>query len=131
MRRNSCWRVHTWMGAFNAASPKGTVLWSSRPSIRALARNLPSDREWTAEMTHKSTDASGKTTVCGAGGLKGSQAYTAEFGKATLHMWKETPFVPQPDLRSVHIPDMWVHGKKQDRWEDANLCEVMQYLSLK
>eukprot|EP00435_Cladocopium_sp_Y103_P027172 s303_g6.t1 len=128
IRRFFAWRCHTWMGAYGAPSPKGTVLWGSRPSIKKMARNLP-DKEWSANMTKKTTNSQGKTTVCGASDLKGSQAYTPEFGFATLDLWRNECDVDPLDLSKVQLPNFWVHQSKKDRWEDAELSEVMQYLS--
>ena len=53
IKRHPAWRCFTWMGGFGADSPKGTTLWSSRPAVRKLARSLPQNRQWTAEMTQK------------------------------------------------------------------------------
>ena len=132
IRKFCAWRCHTWMGAFGAPSPKGTVLWASRPIIKKMARNLP-EKEWSAEMVKKTTNAQGKTTVCGAADLKGSQAYTKEFGFATLDLWREvwkTEGGMAPlDLSKAQVPNFWAHQSKKDRWEDAELSEVMQYLS--
>ena len=124
------WRCHTWMGAFGAPSPKGTVLWSSRPTIRKMSRNLP-DKDWTAQMVTKSQKADGRLSVSGSTDLKASQAYTPEFGFAILDLWKtENPFSGPLDFTNVQMPNFWAHpSKKADRWEDANLAEVMQYLS--
>ena len=123
------WRVHTWMGAFGAPSPKGTTLWSSKPTIRKLCRNLP-DQTWSAEMVTKKTLASGKISVQGGSDLKKSQAYTTEFGMATLSMWLEEDTLETPDLENVSISDFWKYLPRKDRWDDAHLAEVFQYLSL-
>ena len=84
-------------------------------------------------MTTKSVDKDGKTSVTGSRDLKGSQAYTKEFGFAILDLWKNAePLQPlEPKLSQVEIPNFWIHQSKPDRWEDANLSEVFQYLATK
>ena len=129
MRKHFAWRCHTWMGAYGAPSPKGTVLWGARPSIKRMSRNLPEDVEWTADMVKKSTTSDGRTSVSGSTDLKGSQAYTADFGFAILDLWKHSEPLQPLQLFDVKIPNFWVHQSKADRWEDANLSDVFQYLS--
>lgn len=129
IRKNLAWKIFTWMGGFNADSPKGTVLWSSSYMVRMLARSLP-DRQWNADMTVVKTSKHGKKSVTGGAGLKSSQTYTTEFGMSTLSMWLSLGSVPTPDLSDVEIPNMWGHLSKKDSWSDANLAEVFQYLSL-
>ena len=113
------------MGAFNAPSPKGTVLWGSRPQTKLLSRNLPTDKEWSSDITKKS-----ESGVSGGPGLKKSQAYTPEFGLATVEMWRQTTSHGPWDLNKIVVPHIWAHQSKRDRWEDAKLTEVMQYLTL-
>ena len=126
---NAAYRVHTWMGSYGAASPKGTTLWCARPSVKKLCRVLP-NKQWSAQMTTKTVLASGKVSVNGGADLKGSQAYTCEFGMATLSMWLEENTLATPDLSKAQIPDFWKYLPKKDRWDDANVAEVLQYLSL-
>lgn len=130
IRANNAWRVFTWMAGFGAASPKGTVLWSSRPAVKFLSRNLPCST-WSTEMTVKTTSADGKTSVSGGADLKKSQEYTEEFGMSTVDFWKMCGTCCHPDLSQVEVPNVWGHiSKSKDRWDDANLTEVMQYLTL-
>lgn len=124
IRRQCAFRTHTYMGSFGAASPKGTVLWGSRPETKFLSRNLPTDREWSTDITKKS-----ESGVSGGPGLKKSQAYTPEFGLATVEMWRQCCPCSSWDLTKDMIPDMWAHQSKKERWEDAKLTEVMQYLT--
>ena len=124
-------RTFTWMGSYGAHSPKGTTLWGSKPGVKKLARNLPANRAWSAQMTKKSLTASGAVSISGGRDLKKSQAYTPEFGLATLAMWLEEPFQHDvPQLDDVKIPSLWAPIPKKHRWEDAKLVEVFQYLSL-
>ena len=130
IRKNFAWKIFTWMGGFNADSPKGTTLWSSHPCVHMLARALP-DRKWdNGSMTVVKKSKSGKVSVTGGPGLKSSQTYTTEFGMSTLSMWLSLGPVETPDLSGVEIPNMWCHLSKKDSWSDANLAGVFQYLSL-
>ena len=123
------WRCFTWMGSYGAESPKGTVFWSSRPGIKKLGRNLPC-REWTAEMTTKKATASGGVSVTGGKDLKKSQAYTTEFAMSTLSVWLGEREPTTPNLEDVELPKIWNPIPKKDRWDDADLSEVFQYLSI-
>lgn len=87
-------------------------------------------KQWSAQMTTKTVLASGKVSVNGGADLKGSQAYTCEFGMATLSMWLEEGTLETPDLSKAQIPDFWKYLPKKDRWDDAKVAEVLQYLSL-
>ena len=82
------YRAWTWMGAFGAPSPKGTTLWSSRPAVQKMSRSLPAG---------KTVLKSGKPSVSGGKGLKESQAYTSQFGFATLSVWLEEDEWPEPE----------------------------------
>ena len=122
-----CW---TWMGAFGGGSPKGTTLWSSRASVHKLSRALP-NKSWDHEMTKKSYLSNGKLSVSGGRDLKRSQAYTPEFGFSTLSMWLSEPETPKLNLDGAKIPNIWAPLlNKKDRWDDAHVVEVMQYLTL-
>lgn len=121
-----CW---TWMCAFGAPSPKGTTLRSSRPGVRKLCRALPSNVNWDTEITKKSYLRNGNLSVSGGRNLKASQAYTSEFGFSTLSAWLSETTPPKPCLDDVKVPNVWGWLPKKDRWDDANLVEVMQYLT--
>ena len=130
IRDFSAWRCFTYMGAFGGASPKGTVLWSNRPGVKKLSRNLSADAIFTAEMVTKSVGADGKKSVTGAKDLKASQAYTPEFGLAAVDMWRVEQAPPCMDFAKAVVPNIWAHQSKKDRWEDAKLVSVMQYLTM-
>ena len=130
IRANDAWRVFTWMAGFGAPSPKGTVLWSSRPHVKFLSRNLPPCSNWSSELTVKTISANGKMSVSGGADLKKSQEYTEDFGMSTVDFWKQCGAY-RPDLSQVQVPNFWGHiSQSKDRWDDANLSEVMQYLTL-
>lgn len=49
---------------------------------------------------------------------------------STVDFWKKCGAY-SPDLGQVQIPNFWDHmSQSKDRWDDANLAEVMQYLTL-
>ena len=131
IRHTDCYRAWTWMGAYGKASPKpkGTTLWSNDPIVRKLSRTLP-ERRWVNDMIRKTTRSDGTCSVSGGKDLKGSQAYTSEFGFSVLTTWLERG---GPSARSEHseVPLIWGHLSKKERWEDANLDPVFQYLTFK
>ena len=129
IRHTDCYRAWTWMGAYGKASPKGTTLWSNDPIVRKLSRTLP-EKRWVNDMVRKTTRSDGTCSVSGGKDLKGSQAYTSEFGFSVLTTWLERG---GPSARSEHseVPLIWGHLSKKERWEDANLDPVFQYLTFK
>ena len=131
METFSVYRCWTWMAAFGAESPKGTVLVAPRPCIRKMARSLP-DREWKdVEITTKKRSEDGsRVWVTGGRDLKASQTYTEEFGLSILSLWKGEPIPEAPCLDDVQIPFFWVPMSKKAMWDDARVTEVMQYLTL-
>jgi hypothetical protein len=54
------WQCHTWMEAFGASSPKGTVLWGFMPSITQMSRNLP-EKAWTPNQEEETCRCSLKS----------------------------------------------------------------------
>ena len=129
LKTNNAWRCWTWMGAWGGSSPKGTTLWSSSPDVRRMSRVLP-DKVWRCDMTRKTTLASGKLSVSGGTQLKESQAYTAEFGYGVLSTWLSREKPVELDFSSSPVPNIWSPLSKRDRWDDARLSEVMQYLTV-
>lgn len=129
-RERSVYRCFTWMGAFKAESPKGTHLYSSRPNVGKFARSLPKNRNWSSDIVTKTKLCDGRSSICGSKGLKASQTYTPEFGVTTLAAWLSEPELPIPDLKSAIIPAIWAPLTKKESWADANICEVMQYLTV-
>ena len=128
--RCAVYRAWTWMGSFGADSPKGTCLWSSRASVQKLSRVLPDRKFHEAQITKETTNKDGTVSVSGGRDLKASQAYTAEFGFSTLSVWLAEDEIPEPELETVSIPNIWAPLSKKERWEGANLVEVMQYLTI-
>lgn len=100
---------------------------SSRAAVSKLSRTLP-NKTWGKHMTTKSVGANGQVSVSGGRDLKSSQQYTDEFGLSTLSLWLQEPKQPIPEKASK-VPNIWAPLSKQQRWEDANLVEVMQYLT--
>ena len=49
LSKNIVYKVHTWMGAFGAATPKGTHLWGPQSSILKFALPLP-QRQWSEQL---------------------------------------------------------------------------------
>lgn len=129
LRSNDAYRCWTWMGAWGGSSPKGTTLWSSSPEVKRMSRDLP-DKVWQSDMTRKTKLASGKLSVSGGSQLKESQAYTAEFGFGVLSSWLSREKPVEVDCSRCAIPSIWAPLNKKERWDDAHLAEVMQYLTV-
>lgn len=103
------------------------MLWGPYQTVSWFALPLPKDRAWATGLTTK-TEKNGRTQVTGSKGLKGSQTYPSEFGLATVSIWRRTAFKAY-DMEGAKLPNVWPKSLK-DAWPDANLTEVMQYLSL-
>ena len=119
--KRTVFKSHMWMGAFGAASPKGTVLWGPYQTVSWFASPLPKDRAWATDLTTK-TEKNGRTQVTGSKGLKGSQTYPSEFGLATVSIWRRTAFKAY-DMEGAKLPNVWPKSLK-DAWPDVNLTEV-------
>ena len=124
----SVYRCHMHMGSYGAASPKPTFLWSPSPTVLNFALPLPHDRQWET-MVDKKTMPDGSVQVSGNSKLKGSQTYPREFGFATVRVWKTSP-KREPVVGKPRPLEIWKPLSKRDMWTDANLTEIMQYLSL-
>ena len=123
---NTVFKTHMWMGAYGSATPKGTHLWGPDASVVKFALPLPR-REWSEQLVTKKVMADGRIQITGNASLKGSQAYPKEFGRATVGVWKLASKRSMPDP-TKKIPNVWSY--KQDMWLDANLTDVMQFLSM-
>ncbi|CAL1153606.1 unnamed protein product [Cladocopium goreaui] len=87
-RRFKIYRVFVWLGSFGGGSPKPTLLYSNYQWIQSLYLPLPSNVEWTSEMSRKYIDGSGILRVCGGSDLKNSQYYPKLFGHAVAQAFQ-------------------------------------------
>ena len=125
---NKAFRVWTWMGAFGAKSPKGTVLVGPVMGIAKLARELPR-KQWPS-IAKKSTNKEGKVGVSGTAEVKASQSYTEAFGLALLAAWLGHETGPELSWKDVPKPrNVWKVPCRAERWDDARLDEVFAYLT--
>ena len=127
LRGSLVYKTHMWMGSYGANTPKGTHLWGPTEAINKFALPLP-QKEWEQQLVTKKTLDDGRIQVTGNSALKESQAYPKEFGRATVCIWKVAPKREMPSTTNK-IPTVWKKGHV-DTWSDANLTEVMQFLSL-
>ena len=118
-------RCHMWMGSYGADTPKGTHLWAPDSCVSKFALPLP-DKDWDQLVTKKVLP-DGRVQVTGNAALKGSQSYPSAFGRATVGVWKLATKRLQP-LVSAKPPKVWT--SRHDKWLDADLTEVFQFLSL-
>lgn len=125
VRRVLVYQTQMWMGSYGAESPKSTCLWSCCP-CSSFSVPLPKDKTWIS-LVNKSAKSDGTISVSGNSKLKGSQAYPAGFGHATVDFWKNAPRVPKAGV--AETPEVFKPGKKFDSWPDADLTEVLQYLA--
>ena len=82
-----------------------------------------------------SYDADGKRNVTGGSGLKATQAYPKPFGTAVGKAYArnmDTPIVAnqQPFLHTTKTLVAQMKAIRTDRWADAELQEVLTYLSV-
>lgn len=82
VRRVLVYQTQMWMGSYGAESPKSTCLWSCCP-CSSFSVPLPKDKTWIS-LVNKSAKSDGTISVSGNSKLKGSQAYPAGFGHATV-----------------------------------------------
>ena len=123
-------RTFTWMGAFNAESPKGSYLYSTHPDVAKFTRALPTDFVASnLNVSHAFVDPAGKTRTSGGAGLKNTQGYTREFAEATVAVFDECQL---PELRPItRAPPVNIFHPchATDSWEDAHIIEVLQFLT--
>ena len=129
IRKNLVYKIHMRMGSFGAATPKGTHLWGPHENITKFSLPLP-QKAWDEQLVSKKLLPDGRVQITGNSALKGSQAYPAEFGRATVGIWGLTPKRKLPSLSSSQKIPKWPLSNRQDKWPDADLSEVMQFLSL-
>ena len=119
-------RTHMYMGAFGAESPKPTFLWGPVRDVAKFSLPLP-DREWT-QTVNKSVKDDGTVQISGNANLKATQTYPKEFGVATVRIWRKAIKRSLPQvLESAPPCSFWT---SKDCWKDADLSEVMQFLSM-
>ena len=79
-------RVVTWHCAFGAPSAKPLQLWSNNPVVQTLRRKKPKGLKLKPLATRD--DSGGTLKFSGVGSrMKGSECYTAEFGKAVAEVF--------------------------------------------
>ena len=131
LKSNLVYKTHMWMGSYGGLSPKGTHLWAPCEQVSKFSLPLP-QKEWDHQLVAKKVLPDGSVQVTGNGALKQSQAYPKQFGKATVCVWLNTPcrtFSTNYEKASTKkIPSFWKGN--MDKWADANLSDVMQFLSL-
>ncbi len=115
--------VFTWMGAFGAATPKGTRLYGNNASVFALLKKTIKRGDFKKPEKGQETNlrqkmASGHERVRGGPGLKGTQASTVEFGVAVAAAISKSPV---PTVRK-HID-----VSNGDSWGDAHLGECATF----
>lgn len=134
VRARKIYRAFMWMGSYGALTPKGTHLWCPSPCVGRLSLPLPQDVDWSAELVTKKTRADGSVQITGSHALKASQAYPKQFGLATVDLWRSWQQPKPIACRNAPPPtpdvDVWQSLTRKDRWEDAQLAEVVQYLFL-
>ena len=126
------YQTFMWMGAFGASSPKPTVLWRPCPCVAKFSLPLPQNVVWDADMVTKKVMPDGRIQVTGSSDLKRSQSYPKEFGRATVAVWEECPKRAMPKVGKASIPNVFP-GKsltRKEKWVDADLGDVFQFLSL-
>lgn len=117
-------KINCWMGSYGASSPKGTHLWGPHADIQNFILPLPC-KTW-APLVTKKTLADGRVQVSGNGDLKASQTYPPAFGHATVGVWKMAVRRQLPPVNK--LPNIW--KGKVDKWADADLSDVFQFLSM-
>ena len=79
----------TYMGAYSAESMKPTVLWSNRWWVHGLTRERPPASDFEDTQVTTKTIKNCKVQVTGGSGLKKTQAYPDDFGRAFCELFIE------------------------------------------
>ena len=82
-------------------------------------------------------DKNGEQKVMGNSLLKGSQAYTRGFGKALVSVYRKNEAAIKKQARqliaktaSVELPDLFQVASGHDKWADAKLKPVFDFVRL-
>jgi hypothetical protein len=133
------YRLGVPMGWFNAPTRKDSWLYSTKPDVRRIldyALIYPRDgTERKLVRTYVGPD--GRQRVDGAPDLKGSQAYTPEFGNAVQCVIASCDAQTKADALSLHmranveVPDSYMFSLSgaYDTWPDARLLNVFRIIT--
>ena len=90
---NRIYHTHTWMGMYGGETMKATELMSGSAWTARLhrTRNVARDGEWQAVhgVRHELPDETGRVRVTGHSGLKTSQEYPIECGRAVANYFQD------------------------------------------
>lgn len=139
LTRRDCRRVALEMGAYGLDCPKATVLYGTAPHLEQLDRKLNSDeREELREdskrrrTTTVEATAAGGWNVHGTADLKGTQAYTIEFGAChavAYSNWRKTfSAAPEAAAGSSDAAPVQTGGNTFAEDSDSDLDEEPPYL---
>ena len=118
---------------FGASSPNPTILMSSSAWVlnlwKKLNTSIPLDND---DVTYKTEGPSGKISVTGGPGLKGTQEYPVLYGQTICSEWEhgavEDIFhdvVADPDS---NVP--WDEWQPNCEWPDAKLSDLADLLHI-
>lgn len=123
--------IHTEMGAFHAETRKPSRLYSIGRWTASLSRSTSRRFMKKVSPTTITYTKSGKKQVTGSAQLKGTQAYTDQFGEAVFSAWK------RDGLRSHEMllddddaPSDYDIDFDETAWEDAQLDDVIGRLNV-
>jgi hypothetical protein len=124
------------MGAYKGDSQKSLKLFSNRPWVTELIKAIPKGTVFSnGSIVTVSYNADGQRNVTGGSGLKATQAYPKSFGTAVGKAYArnmDTPIVAsqQPFLHTTKTLVAQMKAIQTDTWADAELQEVLTYLSV-
>ena len=135
--------MFTWLGAFGHDTCKPTQLIGNRRWLLKLQRHLTkaqlADLLPDAGVHHLPCDpATLRPRVKGASGLKSSQAYPADFGRAVRDLWKENEEGIMQSFQDEVISDeeevpwgLWQQSAANiSRWSDLRLSDVVDLVGV-
>ena len=123
---NTSWfQADTCMGAFAAQTVKPTKLYGNRSFILALARSRKGVHGDSSSVCHTVLDSTGQKRTSGADGLKQTQAYTDEFGKAVYESFHALP--DYPDIPVAEGGDDGPYEVPATVWDTAELEPVLSF----
>ena len=113
------------MWAYSAESVKPTVLWSNRWWVHGLTRDKPPASEFEDTQVTTKTIQNGKVQVTGGAGLKKTQDYLDDFGRAFCELYIEMN--DTSDLTD-DIGDFDEMPVDQTAWAELRMDDVMAAL---
>ncbi len=127
-------KVHIWMGAYGARTPKGTFLYSTHECITELAGQPLPNTMGNTDLAKHYVDGQGRPRVTGSGTLKESQHYPEPVGHAGAsvyerhksHIFTQAKAAQRDPLKNTNLMEI-LEPTTQTSWRDAHVRQVLNF----